>query len=116
MTKFGRLPHRSQQPACRSVEPLWKLEHYHCRSRPAAGAVAELEFVRSRPSDKRCLLLWLHRVFNGLFPSALLAGFGTCWLGEPADCTGVTTYYGPNLTSFMMQPGAGWPIPFRFRG
>ncbi len=35
-------------------------------------------------SDKRYLPLWLHRVFNGLFPAALLAGFGTCWLGEPA--------------------------------
>ncbi len=36
-------------------------------------------------SDKRYLPLWLHRVFNGVFPGALLAGFGTYWLGEPAD-------------------------------
>ena len=35
-------------------------------------------------SDKRYLPLWLHRVYNGLFPAALLAGFGTYWLGEPA--------------------------------
>ena len=35
-------------------------------------------------SDKRSLPLWLHRIFNGFFPAALLAGFGTYWLGEPA--------------------------------
>lgn len=35
-------------------------------------------------SDKRNLPLWLHRIFNGLFSAALLAGFGTYWLGEPA--------------------------------
>jgi len=35
-------------------------------------------------SDNRYLPLWLHRIFNGLFPAALLAGFGTYWLGEPA--------------------------------
>jgi len=35
-------------------------------------------------SDKRYLPLWLHRIFNGLFSTALLAGFGTHWLGEPA--------------------------------
>jgi hypothetical protein len=35
--------------------------------------------------DKRYFPLWLHRIFNGLFPAALLAGFGTYWLGEPAD-------------------------------
>lgn len=34
-------------------------------------------------SDKRYLPLWLHRIFNGLFPAALLAGFGSCWIGEP---------------------------------
>ena len=36
-------------------------------------------------SDSRYLPLWLHRIFNGLFPAALLAGFGMCWVGEPAD-------------------------------
>jgi hypothetical protein len=36
-------------------------------------------------SDKRYLPLWLHRIFNGLFPAALLAGFSTYWLGEPVD-------------------------------
>ena len=35
--------------------------------------------------SERRLPLWLHRIFNGLFPAALLAGFGTCWIGEPAD-------------------------------
>jgi hypothetical protein len=33
---------------------------------------------------KSHLPLWLHRIFNGLFPAALLAGFGTYWLSEPA--------------------------------
>jgi hypothetical protein len=33
---------------------------------------------------KNHLPLWLHRVFNGLFPAALLAGFGSYWLSEPA--------------------------------
>ena len=36
-------------------------------------------------SNEHNLPLWLHRVFNGLFPAALLAGFGTSWLGEPSD-------------------------------
>jgi len=35
-------------------------------------------------SDDRYLPLWLHRIFNGLFPAALLAWFGMYWLGEPA--------------------------------
>jgi hypothetical protein len=34
-------------------------------------------------SDRLFLPLWLHRVFNGLFSAALLATFGTYWLGEP---------------------------------
>jgi hypothetical protein len=36
-------------------------------------------------SDRRNLPLWLHRIFNGVFPAALLVGFGTCFLGEPTD-------------------------------
>jgi hypothetical protein len=35
-------------------------------------------------SRTRHLPLWLHRIFNGLFPAALLAGFGTFWIGQPA--------------------------------
>lgn len=34
-------------------------------------------------SDKRYLPLWLHRIFNGLFPAVLLAGLGMFWYGEP---------------------------------
>ena len=34
-------------------------------------------------SDKCYLPLWLHRIFNGLFPAASLAGFSSCWIGEP---------------------------------
>jgi hypothetical protein len=34
---------------------------------------------------KRELPLWLHRIFNGVFPAALLVGFGSCGLGEPRD-------------------------------
>lgn len=36
-------------------------------------------------SDKRYLPLWLHRLFNGMFPGALLARLGSYWLGEPTD-------------------------------
>ncbi|HXR04970.1 MAG TPA: hypothetical protein VN836_09725 [Verrucomicrobiae bacterium] len=32
----------------------------------------------------RYLPLWLHRVCNGAFATALLAGFGSIWYGEPA--------------------------------
>lgn len=32
----------------------------------------------------RYMPLWLHRIFNGLFPTALLAGFGTFWIDQPA--------------------------------
>jgi hypothetical protein len=33
--------------------------------------------------DNRHLPLWLHRVCNGLFPAALLAGFSSFWFGAP---------------------------------
>jgi hypothetical protein len=35
-------------------------------------------------SNNRYLPLWLHRICNGLFASALLAGLGTFCIGEPA--------------------------------
>jgi hypothetical protein len=34
-------------------------------------------------SRTRYLPLWLHRIFNGLFPAALLAGFATFWIDQP---------------------------------
>jgi hypothetical protein len=34
-------------------------------------------------SKNRQLPLWVHRIFNGLLPAALLAGFGTFWISEP---------------------------------
>jgi hypothetical protein len=48
----------------------------------AIGQLA-LENTERDMSDKRYLPRWLHRVFSGLFSGALLAGFGTCWLGDP---------------------------------
>jgi len=32
----------------------------------------------------RYLPSWLHRICNGIFGAALLAGFGSVWLGETA--------------------------------
>jgi hypothetical protein len=28
--------------------------------------------------------MWVHRIFNGVFPAVVQAALGTYWLGEPA--------------------------------
>jgi hypothetical protein len=35
--------------------------------------------------QNRYLPLWLHRVCNGVFGAAWFVGFGSIWLGEPAE-------------------------------
>jgi hypothetical protein len=44
-----------QQPLRRAVDRLWKLEHHHCRPRPAPAAVPELMldgFAKSHVVEK----------------------------------------------------------------
>ena len=44
-------------------------------------------------SDKRYLPLWLHRVFNGVYPAALLAGFDTYWLARLSQLRAIFNYF-----------------------